>query len=217
MNLNSKVKLQILNAGVKNFVNKPDESEEIVKLCLQKGAEESENPDIRDRAYIYWRLLEIDPDIAKDMMVSEKPPFDFTDEDDLEPDVVDDMICNMTNVSAVYLKKQKEIITEEDYINDPIAKQEREEEEKEEKRRKKEREEREKEKEKKKSKEEEEKEKEKEAKKKKKKLKEQKKRKNNETAEIFPDGRPADGYWHGSHGTRRHQGRRCSRQRVDQE
>ena len=125
----SKVKLQILNAGVKNFVNKPDESEEIVKLCLQKGAEESENPDIRDRAYIYWRLLEIDPDIAKDMMVSEKPPFDFTDEDDLEPDVVDDMISNMTNVSAVYLKKQKEMITEEDYINDPVAKQEREEEE----------------------------------------------------------------------------------------
>jgi vesicle coat complex subunit len=142
----SKVKLQILNAGVKNFVNKPDESEEIVKLCLQKGAEESENPDIRDRAYIYWRLLEIDPDIAKDMMVSEKPPFDFTDEDDLEPDVVDDMISNMTNVSAVYLKKQKEMITEEDYINDPIAKQEREEEEKEEKKRKKEREEKEKEK-----------------------------------------------------------------------
>ena len=171
----SKVRLQILNAGVKNFVNKPDESEEIVKMCLQKGADESENPDIRDRAYIYWRLLEVDPDIAKDMMVSEKPPFDFTDEDDLEPDVVDDMICNMTNVSAVYLKKQKEMITEEDYINDPIAKQEREEEEKEEKRRKKEREEREKEK--KKSKEEEEKEKERKAKKKKEEKKEKKKRK----------------------------------------
>ena len=171
----SKVRLQILNAGVKNFVNKPDESEEIVKMCLQKGAEESENPDIRDRAYIYWRLLEVDPDIAKDMMVSEKPPFDFTDEDDLEPDVVDDMICNMTNVSAVYLKKQKEMITEEDYINDPVAKQEREEEEKEEKRRKEEREKREKEK--KKSKEEEEKEKEKKAKKEKERKKEKKKRK----------------------------------------
>ena len=170
----SKVKLQILNAGVKNFVNKPDESEEIVKICLQKGAEESENPDIRDRAYIYWRLLEIDPDIAKDMMVSEKPPFDFTDEDDLEPDVVDDMICNMTNVSAVYLKKQQELITEEDLINDPIAKAEREEEEKEEKRKKKEREEKEKRK---KTKEEEEKEKAKKAKKEKKEKKEKKKKK----------------------------------------
>ena len=169
----SKVKLQILNAGVKNFVNKPDESEEIVKICLQKGAEESENPDIRDRAYIYWRLLEADPDIAKDMMVSEKPPFDFADEDDLEPEVVDDMICNMTNVSAVYLKKQQELITEEDLVNDPAAKAEREEEEKEEKRKKKEREE----KEKKKTKEQEEKEKEKKAKKAKKEKKEKKKKK----------------------------------------
>ena len=169
----SKVKLQILNAGVKNFVNKPDESEEIVKICLQKGAEESENPDIRDRAYIYWRLLEVDPDIAKDMMVSEKPPFDFADEDDLEPEVVDDMICNMTNVSAVYLKKQQELITEEDLVNDPAAKAEREEEEKEEKRKKKEREE----KEKKKTKEQEEKEKEKKAKKAKKEKKEKKKKK----------------------------------------
>ena len=169
----SKVKLQILNAGVKNFVNKPDESEEIVKICLQKGAEESENPDIRDRAYIYWRLLEIDPDIAKDMMVSEKPPFDYSDEDDLESDVVDDMICNMTNVSAVYLKKQQELITEEDLVNDPAAKAEREEEEKEERRKKKEREE----KEKKKTKEQEEKEKEKKAKKAKKEKKEKKKKK----------------------------------------
>ena len=77
------------------------------------------------------------------MMVSEKPPFDFTDEDDLEPDVVDDIICSMTNASAVYLKKQQELIIEEDLINDPAAKAEREEE-KAEKRREKEREEKEK-------------------------------------------------------------------------
>ena len=183
----SKAKLQILNAGVKNFVNKPDESEEIVKICLQKGAEESQNPDIRDRAYIYWRLLEVDPDIAKDMMVSEKPPFDFADEDDLEPEVVDDMICNMTNISAVYLKKQQELITEEDLVNDPAAKAEREEEEKEEKRKKKEREE----KEKKKSKEQEKKEKAKEAKKLKK-LKKEKKKKKKEKEERMQQNNEAD-------------------------
>ena len=118
----SKIKLQILNAAVKNFVNKPDEGEDIVKLCLQKGAEESENPDVRDRAYIYWRLLETDPDIAKDMMVSEKPPFDFNDDDNMiDSDTVDDLIDNMTNVSAVYLKKGKEMINEEDMIIDTAA------------------------------------------------------------------------------------------------
>ena len=96
----STIKLQILNAAVKNFVNKPEEGEEIVKICLQKGAEESENPDVRDRAYIYWRLLETDPDIAKDMMISEKPPFEFNDDDNLiDSETVDDLIERRRRIS----------------------------------------------------------------------------------------------------------------------
>ena len=128
----STIKLQILNAAVKNFVNKPEEGEDIVKICLQKGAEESENPDVRDRAYIYWRLLETDPDIAKDMMISEKPPFEFNDEDNLiDSETVDDLIENMTNVSSVYLQKAKDTIMEEDMIlSDPMtAKEEKKEDE----------------------------------------------------------------------------------------
>ena len=128
--MGSKLKLQILNAAVKNFVTKPDESEEIVKICLQKGAEESENPDIRDRAYIYWRLLEIDPDVAKQMVCGEKPSFKFNEDDELDVDTIDDMINNMTNVSACYFKKEKDIINEEDMVVDEEALKEKEEEEK---------------------------------------------------------------------------------------
>jgi hypothetical protein len=32
---------------------------------------------VDDRAYIYWHLLEIDPDIAKEMIYSEKPPYNL--------------------------------------------------------------------------------------------------------------------------------------------
>ena len=128
--LNSKVKLQILNACVKNFLMKPDEGEEIVKECLQKGAEESENPDVRDRAYIYWRLLEIDPDVAKEMICSEKPAFKFTEYDELDVDTIDDMINNMTNVSACYFKKDRDIINEEDMVVDEEARKEKAEKEK---------------------------------------------------------------------------------------
>ena len=128
--LNSKVKLQILNACVKNFLMKPDEGEEIVKECLQKGAEESENPDVRDRAYIYWRLLEIDPDVAKEMICSEKPAFKFTEHDELDVDTIDDMINNMTNVSACYFKKDRDIINEEDMVVDEEARKEKAEKEK---------------------------------------------------------------------------------------
>jgi vesicle coat complex subunit len=115
---NSSVKLQILNSVIKNFVNKPDETEELVKVCLQKGGEESENPDVRDRSFIYWRLLETNPDIAKEMITGEKAPFEFRDEVNFEGEIVDNIIENMTNVSAVYHKISGDLILKEDMVID---------------------------------------------------------------------------------------------------
>jgi cbb3-type cytochrome oxidase cytochrome c subunit len=85
---------------------------------------------VHDRAYIYWHLLEIDPDIAKEMICSEKPAFKFTEHDELDVDTIDDMINNMTNVSACYFKKDKDMINEEDMVVDKEAIKEKEEEEK---------------------------------------------------------------------------------------
>lgn len=113
---NEKVKLQIMNAVIKNFVNKPDEGEELVKIILQKGGEETLNPDVRDRAYIYWRLLEMDPDSAKEMIVSDKPSFEVKKETPMDSNLVDDIIMNLTNVSAIYHKFSREMIAKEDMI-----------------------------------------------------------------------------------------------------
>lgn len=110
------IKLQILSTAVKNFINKPDEknSENIVKLCLKKGAEESENPDVRDRAYFFWRLLENEPDLAKEMFNEIKPDF-ILQEDTLIPDnIADDMISNMTNLSSVYHCLSQDLLLKED-------------------------------------------------------------------------------------------------------
>ena len=110
------VKLQILNCVIKNYVNKPNDCEDLVKICLQKGGEESENPDVRDRAYIYWRLLEKDPDIAKEMISGEKPAFEFKEENYFEDVMIDNIIENMTNISGVYHKHSKDLIPREDMI-----------------------------------------------------------------------------------------------------
>ena len=110
------VKLQILNCVIKNYVNKPNDCEDLVKVCLQKGGEESENPDVRDRAYIYWRLLEKDPDIAKEMISGEKPAFEFKEEILFEDALIDNIIENMTNISGVYHKLSKDLIPREDMI-----------------------------------------------------------------------------------------------------
>ena len=55
---------------------------------LSLATQESENPDLRDRGFIYWRLLSTDPAATKDVVPAEKPL--ITEETDLlEPTLVD--------------------------------------------------------------------------------------------------------------------------------
>ena len=50
---------------VKLFLKKPGSNQGLVQKVLQLATAESDNPDIRDRAYVYWRLLSGDLDVAK--------------------------------------------------------------------------------------------------------------------------------------------------------
>ena len=93
---------------------------------------------MHDRAYIYWHLLEIDPDIAKEMIYSEKPTFKFNEHDELDVNTIDDMINNMSNVSACYFKKDRDIINEEDMVVDEEERKEKEKKEKKKRRKRKE-------------------------------------------------------------------------------
>ena len=60
-----KTQLQILTAVVKLFLKKPDNNQSLVQKVLQAATAENDNPDIRDRAYVYWRLLSGDLQVAK--------------------------------------------------------------------------------------------------------------------------------------------------------
>ena len=55
------VKLALLTASVKLYLKKPEEGEDIIQKVLQMATEESDNPDLKDRAYIYWRMLSTSP------------------------------------------------------------------------------------------------------------------------------------------------------------
>lgn len=57
--------LQILTAVVKLFLKKPNSNQGLVQKVLQQATADNDNPDIRDRAYVYWRLLSGDLDVAK--------------------------------------------------------------------------------------------------------------------------------------------------------
>lgn len=61
----NQVQLQTLTAVVKLFLKKPDSSQGLVQRVLDTATKECDSPDVRDRAYIYWRLLSTDPGAAK--------------------------------------------------------------------------------------------------------------------------------------------------------
>ena len=67
LNLNRRlqVQLQTLTAVVKLFLQKPESSQGVVQRVLNTATKDCDSPDVRDRAYIYWRLLSTDPGAAK--------------------------------------------------------------------------------------------------------------------------------------------------------
>ena len=100
---NSQVQLQLLTAIVKLFLKRPTDTQELVQQVLSLATQESENPDLRDRGFIYWRLLSTDPAAAKDVVLAEKPLI-AEETDLLEPTLLDELICHIASLASVYHK-----------------------------------------------------------------------------------------------------------------
>jgi len=100
---NGQVQLQLLTAIVKLFLKRPTDTQELVQQVLSLATQESENPDLRDRGFIYWRLLSTDPAAAKDVVLAEKPLI-AEETDLLEPTLLDELICHIASLASVYHK-----------------------------------------------------------------------------------------------------------------
>ena len=89
-----------MTAIVKLFLKKPNETQELVQTVLSLATQDSDNPDLRDRGYIYWRLLSTDPAAAKEVVLAEKPL--ISEETDLlEPTLLDELICHIGSLASV--------------------------------------------------------------------------------------------------------------------
>ena len=70
---------------------------------MSLATQDSDNPDLRDRGFIYWRLLSTDPAAAKEVVLAEKPL--ISEETDLiEPTLLDELICHISSLASVYHK-----------------------------------------------------------------------------------------------------------------
>lgn len=100
---NPQVQLQLLTAIVKLFLKKPTITQELVQQVLTLATQDSDNPDLRDRGFIYWRLLSTDPAAAKEVVLAEKPL--ISEETDLlEPALLNQLICHVGSLASIYHK-----------------------------------------------------------------------------------------------------------------
>jgi vesicle coat complex subunit len=99
----SLVQLQLLTAIVKLFLKKPLETQDLVQSVLTLTTQDTDNPDLRDRGYIYWRLLSTDAAAAKCVVLAEKPLI-AEETDLLEPTLLDELVCHIASLASVYHK-----------------------------------------------------------------------------------------------------------------
>ena len=113
--------LQILTAVVKLFLKRPQAAQGLVQKVLQAATAESDNPDIRDRAYVYWRLLSNtnDQNAPKNIVLSEKPPITTTIEY-LPTPLLDKLINELSTLASVYHQTPEQFVGQGRYGADAV-------------------------------------------------------------------------------------------------
>ncbi|KAJ2347021.1 beta-adaptin, partial [Coemansia sp. RSA 2618] len=94
------VQLALVNACVKYFLKQPQRAQALVLRVLQTASEKCANPDVRDRAYIYWRLLSADPNAARAVALAEKPPV-RPESSSLSEALLEELVSELGCVSSV--------------------------------------------------------------------------------------------------------------------
>lgn len=115
----TQTQLQILTAVVKLFLKKPGSSQGLVQKVLQAATSENDNPDIRDRAYVYWRLLSTDPEVAKSIVLSEKPTISTT-MTSLPPVLLEQLLTELSTLASVYHKPPESFVGKGRFGTDEI-------------------------------------------------------------------------------------------------
>ncbi|GAA6025264.1 hypothetical protein JCM8202_001941 [Rhodotorula sphaerocarpa] len=97
------VQLQTLTAVVKLFLHRPEQAQALVQRVLALATKTADSADLRDRAYIQWRLLSSDTEMAKSVILASRPPISLPTLS-VPPSLLDELIRELGALSAVYHK-----------------------------------------------------------------------------------------------------------------
>ena len=100
------VQLALLTAVVKLFIKRPSAGQELVPKLLKMATESVDNPDLRDRGFIYWRLLSSDPVAAKSIILCNQPPITM-DSDSMDGPLLNQLLYHVSTLSSLTHKPPK--------------------------------------------------------------------------------------------------------------
>jgi AP-2 complex subunit beta-1 len=106
------VQLQLLTASVKLFLHRPTKCADIMMKTLNMVVNDADNPDLRDRGYMYWRLIAHLPgnniEVAKAIVLGDKPSI-TAESEKLEPATLEEMCLNIGTLVTIYLKPVQQV------------------------------------------------------------------------------------------------------------
>ncbi|KAI5954281.1 hypothetical protein KGF54_002056 [Candida jiufengensis] len=105
------VQLAMLTATVKYYLNFPLEGEEMLLDILKWATETTGNPDVRDRGFIYWRLLSSEFSSSQDEFQKNTKDIIFnidpsitSENDNVNPKILEELELNFGSLASIYLK-----------------------------------------------------------------------------------------------------------------
>lgn len=92
----------------------------IVHKVLKWATEEVDNPDLRDRGFMYWRMLAINPAVAGEIVLAEKPAI-TTDSDRMDRGALDQLLLHTGTLGSIYHKNPEVRWTHQTSLEYPLT------------------------------------------------------------------------------------------------
>lgn len=100
------VQLQMLTACVKTYLLRGPEAQKLVDSVLIYATQESESVDVRDRGFIYLRIISGGFDLAQQVVLSNKQGIDVQ-RSELPIELHKELLRSLSSIAAVYHKPAK--------------------------------------------------------------------------------------------------------------
>lgn len=110
------VLLELLTASLKLFFKRPPEMQQMLGRLLDSVINESSNQDVRDRALLYYRLLERDPDSAGSIVAQFKTDPVQIFAEMAESDLKEKLFEEFNTLSVVYNKPSETFISSKNLV-----------------------------------------------------------------------------------------------------